>query len=182
MITAAQIEFLLSAPQATAGYTAVGTPGNSLGLYCSTSQLSTSSGGLDNLFTDWSGAMNAADQTDYACVFIWNTNTTNTMLTPVAWLPTSLLGSGNQAIFQIAADLTPPTVIGSSPAQAVAISSPIISPSGLTWYNASTTSAGGAPLSNIPPNYCAAVWIKRTANGVPATNSFNIDVTFDSLA
>lgn len=182
MITANQIEFLLSAPQATAGYTMAGVPGNSLGLYASTSQLSTASGGLDNMFTDWTGAMNAADQVDYACAFIWNTNTTNTMLSPVAWLPNSLLGAGNQAVFAIAADLVSPSLIGASNPQAQAIQTPLIAPTGVTWYSPSATSAGGAPLANVPPNYCAAVWIRRTANGVAATNTFVIDVTFNSLA
>ena len=182
MITSAQIQFLLSAPQATAGYTMAGTPGNSLGLYCSTSQLSTSSGGLDNLFTDWTGAMNAGLQVDYACMFIWNTNTTNTMISPVAWIPTGLLGAGNQAVFQIAADLTPPSLIGSAVAQAASIQSPVLTPGGLTWYNPTPTSIGGAPLANIPPNNCVAVWVKRTANGVAATNTFSVDVTFNSLA
>lgn len=182
MITASQIEFLLSAPQATAGYTTAGVEGNSLGLYCSTTQLSTASGGLDNLFTDWTGAQNAANQVDYACVFIFNSNTTNTMLSPVAWLPNSLLGAGNQAVFAIGADATPPSLLGSSTPQATAITSPLLVPSGVTWYGPSSTSSGGAPLSNIPPNYVQAVWIRRTANGVAATNTFNIDCTFDSLA
>ncbi len=182
MITASQIQFLLSAPQASAGYTKAGVPGNSLGLYCSTTQVSTASGGLDNIFTDWTGAQNAADQTDYACVFIYNSNTVNAMLSPVAWLPTSLLGAQNQATFSIAVDTTPPSLLGSATAQALAIASPVIAPSGLTWYAASVTSTGGAPMSNIQPGYTQAVWIKRVANGVAATNSFNIDVTFDSLA
>lgn len=181
MITASQIEFLLSAPQATAGYTLPGSQGNSLGLYCSTSQLSTAGGGANNLFTDWSGAQNAADQTDYACVFIYNSNTTNSMLTPYAWLPTSLLGASNQALFQIAADTTPPSLLTSATAQALAIQSPTQAPSGLTWYNPSSVDTSGALLSTIPAGYVTAVWIKRIANGVAALNSFSIDVTFDSL-
>ena len=182
MITTAQIQFLLSAPQATAGYTQAGVAGNSLGLYCSTTQLSTASNGLDNLFTDLTGSMNAADQVDYACMFIYNSNTVNSMLSPVAWLPTGLLGNNNQAVFQIAADTTPPSLLGASSVQALAISSPVIAPSGLTWYSPSVTSSGGAPMSTIPAASVAAVWIKRTANGVAALNTFGVDVTFDSLA
>ena len=46
-IAASDIKFLLSAPVATAGYTMPGVPGNSLGLYASTSQLSTTNNGLE---------------------------------------------------------------------------------------------------------------------------------------
>ena len=87
MIVAADIKFLLSAPAATAGYVLPGSPGNSLGRFASTIQLSSASGGLDNLFIDLTGAQNAADQVDYACVFIWNSHATLTMLSPAVWLP-----------------------------------------------------------------------------------------------
>ena len=181
MIQASQVQFLLSAPQATAGYTMAGTPGNSLGLYAATTQIQASPL-MDNFFTDWTGSQNAADQVDYQCLFVYNGNTVDTMLSPVAWMPTSLLGSGNQALFNIAADTTPPSLLASSTAQALAIQSPVQAPSGLTWYAPSTTSAGGVPMSNIPPGYCAALWVQRTANGVAATNQFAVSVAFNSVA
>ena len=182
MITANQVQFLLSAPQAAAGYTKPGSPGNSLGLYVSTSQLSTANNGLDALFTDLTGAQNAADQVDYACLFVYNSNGTNSMLNGVAWLPTGLLGAGNQALFAIAVDTTPPSALAASTAQALSIQSPIQAPGGLTWYAPSPSSSGGHRSPTVPAGDVLALWIRRTANGVAASNQVGIDVTFDSLA
>lgn len=180
-IVTTDIQFLLSAPQASSGYTKPGTPGNSLGLYVSTTQLSATT--LNNMFSDITGAQNAADQVDYACLFVFNNNASQTMLNPVAWLPSGLLGAQNSATFAIGVDPQVPTVLGSSAAQAAVIASPTIAPTGVTtWYAPSATDAGGVALPNIPAKYVQAVWIKRTANGVAGLNQLVVDVTFDTLA
>jgi hypothetical protein len=182
-IVASDIKFLLSAPVASAGYTMPGSPGNSLGIYASTTQLSTASGGLDNLFTDLTGAENAADQVDYACVFVWNSNGTHDMLTPYAWLPSGLLGSTNTATFAVGADPILPSALGSAGAQAVGIANSTLAPSGVTtWAGPSTISSNGIALPNIPAGDVAAVWIRRTANGAAGLNTFVLDITCDTLA
>ena len=181
MILTTDIQFLLSAPQAASGYTKAGTPGNSLGLYVSTTQLSQTL--LNNMFSDITGAQNAASLVDYTCLFVYNNNADHTMLNPVAWLPSGLLGAQNSATFAIGADPTVPTVLGSSAVQADVISNPTIAPTGVTaWASPSATSSGGVALPNIPAKYVAAVWIRRTANGVPGLNQVTADVTFDTLA
>lgn len=182
-IVASDIKFLLSAPQATAGYILPGSPGNSLGKYAATTQLSTASGGLDSLFLDLTGAQNAADQVDYACVFIWNGNGNHTMLTPYAWLPVGLLGNTNTSAFAVGADPILPSALGSSGAQAVGIANSLQAPSGVnTWAGPSSISTNGIALPNIPAGSVAAVWIRRTANGAAGLNTFTLDVTFDTLA
>lgn len=181
MIITTDIQFLLSAPQAASGYTKAGTPGNSLGLYVSTTQLSQTI--LNNMFSDLTGAENAASQVDYTCLFIYNNNADHSMLNGVAWLPTSLLGAQNTATFAIGADPTVPTVLGSSAAQADVIANPTILPSGIsTWAAPSATSAGGVALPTIPAKYVQAVWIRRSASGGAGLNQVSIDVTFDTLA
>lgn len=180
MIQSTDIQFLLSAPQAAAGYVMPGSPGNSLGLFCSTTQLSATA--YDNLFADLSGAQNAALQVDYACVFIYNSNSADAMLNPMAWLPTSLLGPSNTVTFQIGADPTPPSPLSSETVQAVAIQTPLIAPSNVSWTAPSSLAVGGVALPAIPPHYVAAVWVQRTAAGTASGNAFTIEVTFDSLA
>lgn len=184
MIASADIAFLLSAPQAAAGHVMPGTPGNCLGLYASTSLLSTADGGDDNIFTDLTGAQNAALAVDYACLFIWNNNQSgNTMINPVAWLPTQLLGSGNTATFAVGADTNNPSALAATAVQALSIASPVIAPSGIvTWAAPSSSPASGVPLPNIPPGYVMPVWIRRTASGSAGLNQVGIEVTFDSLA
>ena len=180
MILTSDVEFLLSAPMASSGYTMPGVPGNSLGKYASTSQLSGTA--LDNLFPDLSGAQNAADQVDYQCLFVYNGNGTDTMLSPVVWLPSAALGSGNSATFAVAADTTLPSALGSGTQQALAILNPSQAPSGVTtWYGPSSSASGGAPLPGIPASSVAAVWLRRTATGTASLNQLVIDVTFDTL-
>lgn len=181
MILTTDIQFLLSAPQAASGYTKAGVPGNSLGLYVSTTQLSQTM--LNNMFSDLTGAENAASQVDYTCLFFYNNNADHSMLNAVAWIPSGLLGGQNSATFALGADPTTPTVLGSSAAQAGVISNPTIAPSGVTtWAAPSLTSSGGVTLPTIPAKYVAAVWIKRTANGGAGLNQLTVDVTFDTLA
>src|SRR6185503_14905295 len=129
-----------------------------------------------------SGAQNAADQVDYACVFIFNSNQTHSMLNPVAWLPTSLLGPGNTVAFAIGADPTPPSALGSTLPQAAVIVNPTTAPAGVPAWAAPSSSPGGVALPNIPASSVQAVWIRRTANGAASTNSVTLDVTFDTLA
>lgn len=181
-IVAGDIKFLLSAPVATAGYVLPGSPGNSLGKYASTSQLSTTNNGLDALFPDLTGAQNAADQVDYQCVFIWNSHATLTMLTPYVWLPVGMLGNTNTASFAVGADPTLPSPLGSSSLQAVGIASPVQAPSGVnTWAGPTTLSSNGIALPNIPAGDVAAVWIRRTANGSAGLNQLTLDITFDTM-
>lgn len=180
-IIASDIQFLLSSPQAGSGYSRAGIPGNSTGLFVSTTQLSTTP--QDNLFNDITGAQNAAGQVDYACLFVFNNNADHAMINSVAWLPTSLLGPGNTALFAIGADPTPPSAFGSTVAQAVVITNPTTAPAGVTtWAAPSSTAAGGVSLPNIPAKSVAAVWIRRTAVGTPSLNTFVADITFDTLA
>lgn len=184
MIASTDIKFLLSMPQAAAGYALPGSPGNSLGLYASNSQLSTTNSGDDNLFLDLPGAQNAADQVDYACLFVWNNNqSSNTMIDPVVWLPTQLLAGTNTATFAVGVDTSAPSVLAATSPQALVISSPIVAPSGITtWASPSSSSSGGLALPNIPPGYVMPVWVQRTAGGSAAQNQFGVEVTFDSLA
>lgn len=181
-IAASDIKFLLSAPVATAGYILPGSPGNSLGRFTSTSQLSTASNGLDSLFLDLPGAQNAADQVDYQCVFVWNSHPTLSMLTPFAWLPIGNLASTNTATFAVGADPTLPSPLGSGSLQAVGIANPVQAPSGVaSWHGPSSISANGVALPNIPAGDVAAVWVRRTANGAAGLNAFILDVTFDTM-
>jgi len=186
-IVAGDIAFLLAAPSASAGYATAGTPGSSWGKYMSNSQLSSTP--LDNLFTDITGAQNAAQQVDYACVFILNnTASGNSMLNTVLWLPTSADVAGGTTV-QVAADPTAASVKTSSTAQAVVITASTNAPAGVsTWVSnvatdpASPSYTGGIQLGTIPAGSCRAFWVKRTAtNSAPVNNDgFGWQIDFDT--
>jgi len=186
-IVASDILLKLSAPGASVGNTTSGTAGNSWGNYISTTQLSSTA--LDNLFTDITGAENAASQVDYACLFIHNnTSSGNSMLNTVAWLPTSAYVSGGATV-TIGVDPAGVTTLGSSAAQAAKITAATNAPTGVTTWFANTGTVpvspsytNGAFIGTIAPGNVAAVWFKRTAtNSAPINNDgFGIEVTFDT--
>jgi len=179
-IVSSDIQFLLSAPSASAGNANAGTVGNSLGNFVSTTQLSSTA--LDNLFNDLTGAQNAASQVDYQCVFILNnTASGNSMLNTVAWIPTSGNVTG-ATLHALGVDTTAASPKASSSAQALTIANATTAPSGVTFVNPSGTNSGGVSLGTIPPGYVRAVWIRRTAtNSAPLNNDgFTLEVDFDT--
>lgn len=187
-IVSSDILFKLSAPGASQGNTISGTVGDSWGNYISTSTLSNTP--LDNLFTDITGAENAAQQIDYACVFIHNnTSSGNSALNVVAWLPLSLYISGGATI-SLAADTFSASAIGSSSQQAVKITAATNAPAGVTgWVSPTGTQptypsyTNGIQLGTLAPGYCIAVWIRRTAtNSAPVNNDgFTLEIDLDTM-
>jgi hypothetical protein len=182
-IVSTDILYLLAAPGASAGFTVSGTVGNSWGKYCSTTAWSSTP--LNNLFPDITGAENAADQVDYACVFILNnTGSGDSMLSPIAWLPNSSFVSGGANV-AVALDPTAASSKSSSVAQAVTISSATSAPAGVSgWAAPSASNSGGISLGTIAPGFVKAVWIRRTAtNSAPVNNDgFGLEIDFDTLA
>lgn len=186
-IVSTDILFMLSAPGASSGNSVSGTAGNSWGNFISTTQLSSTP--LDNLFTDITGAENAAGQVDYACVFILNnTASGNSMLNTVAWLPLNLFVTGGATI-GLAADPASASAKASGSAQAAKITAATNAPAGVSGFVAPTNTAPTAPsytngiqLGTIAPGFCRAVWIKRTAtNSAPVNNDgFTIEIDFDT--
>ena len=187
-IVSSDILFKLSAPGASSGNSSSGTAGSSWGNYISSTQISNTP--LDNLFTDITGAENAASQVDYACVFIHNnTSSGNSMLNTVAWLPLSLYVSGGATI-SLAADTFSASAIGSGSQQAVKITANTNAPAGVSGWVSPTNTApsypsytNGIQLGTIAPGYCIAVWIRRTAtNSAPVNNDgFTIEIDLDTM-
>lgn len=186
-IVSSDILFKLSAPGASTGNTVSGTAGNSWGNYVSTTQLSNTP--LDNLFTDITGAENAASQVDYACVFIHNnTSSSNSMLNTVAWLPLSLFVTGGANV-ALAADTFGASAIGTSSQQAVKITANTNAPAGISGWVSPTNTAPSSPsytngiqLGTIAPGYCIALWVRRSAtNSAPINNDgFTLEIDFDT--
>lgn len=190
-IVASDIAFYLSNPAASAGYSGIGTPGNSLGKYMSTSQISATP--LDDLFTDITPAENAASQVDYQCLFVMNnTSSGDTALSPYIWLPLTTTNTELQTVplytgsaviaFAIDSNLVVP--YNQSGVQAQSISNSTTEPVGLTWYSPSSTFLGGAPIGDMPPQTCQAIWFQRTAtNGAAGTGvGFSVQCVFTTPA
>lgn len=180
-ISASDVQFYLSNPGAVTGFSGVGTAGNSLGKYISTTQVSATP--LDCLFLDITGAQNAASQVDYQCVFVLNnTATGNTMLNVTVFFPTSADVSGGATV-QYTLDNKGVVPKAQSATQAAVIANSTTAPTGIgSWTNASATVSGGLAVGSVPPNSCFAVWFKRTASNSAALNAdgLGLQVVFDS--
>ncbi len=188
-ISPSDVLLYLSAPAASAGFVTAGTPGSSWGKFVSSTQLSATA--LDNLFSDITGAENAASQVDYACLFILNnTSSGNSMLNTVAWLPTASDIAGGATV-SIGADPAAASVKTTSSVQAAVISTNTNAPSGVSaWVSdvssdpASPSYTGGLQLGTIAPGYVKAIWVRRTAaNTDPLNNDgFGLQIDFDTQA
>lgn len=164
---ASDVQILLAAPQAAGGHISPGSIYNSTGRWASTTQVNASVA-LNNLFPDLTGPQNAAGQVDYQCLFVYNTNATETMANVAATIPTaSVLGAVQWAL---GADNTAASAFnGTQNPQAGFISAPTIAPATVTsFFGPAAPPLVSAPMQNIPPGHVAAVWVRRTAVGSPA--------------
>jgi hypothetical protein len=176
-VIAADVQYLLGAPSASAGYANAGSVYNSNGHFCSTTQIDLTVA-QNNFFPDLTGPQNAAMQVDYQCAFVYNSNTTTTMVSAIAWIPASTVTSAS-IDWALGLDPTGATAFTSTSPQAVLISSPYVLPAGIaSWVPPSSTSAGGVLMGNIGPRSVYPVWIRRSATGSPGNSQFNLQVTF----
>lgn len=183
-ILASDVQFYLSNPFGAAGFQGIGQPGVSRGKFMSTSAVY---GGvpLDNLFLDVTGAQNAGGQIDYQCVFIYNnTASGDFMRTPYVWMPLQLFTPGG-CTMAVGVDPTGPTPFNSGTAQAVVINTNTSAPAGVTaWFGPNEVYTAGLLVPDVPPQYCIAIWIQRTAvNSPPLTpQTFSLQCTFTTDA
>lgn len=177
-MTVDEVQYLLAAPNASAGYTTAGTVYNSNGNWTSTTQVDLDVP-LNNVFPDLTGPQNAAQQVDYQCVFVYNSDTTTAMANAWAWIPTSSVTSG-AVLWAVGADPTGVSNYNATAEQAVLIANPYAVPAGVTFAGPSSNFSGGVLLGTIGPRQVFPVWIRRTATGVSAPSAaFNLQVTFD---
>jgi hypothetical protein len=182
-VSPTEVRWYLSNPNAATGFSGIGTPGNSLGKWMSTTQVSDVAAG--DLFLDLSAAQNVALQVDYQCLFIANfTASLDYMRNPYVWMPSAAYTFGGAAI-QLAADPIGPLPYGSALPQAQSISASTTAPAVAGWYGPSPVyNPGGLLVPDIPPGYATAVWIQRTATNCPAITpqSLSLQCTFASDA
>lgn len=178
-MTPNEVQYLLSAPNASAGYISASTVYNSNGMFASTTQIDTAVA-QNNLFPDLTGPQNAALQVDYQCLFVYNSDTSQSMVNSIAWIPSGSVTSG--AInWAIALDTTGVSNYNAISQQAILIANPYIAPAGITsWASPSPSTAGGITLGTIGPRQVYPIWVRRSATGQTATPAaFSLQVTFD---
>lgn len=178
-MTPSEVQFLLAAPAASAGYSIPGTVYNSNGKYCSTTQVNVSVA-QNNLFPDLTGAQNAAQMVDYQCVFVYNSDTVTSMANTIVWMPSNAVVS-SAVNWGLAPDPTGVSSYTSIAQQALLVANPQTAPAGISvWTAPSVTFSGGVSLGTIGPRQVFPIWVRRSATGVSAaTAGFTLQVTFD---
>lgn len=179
-MTPSEVQYLLAAPNASGGYLVPGTVYNSNGMYCSTTQVDVAVA-QNNLFPDLTGPQNAAQQVDYQCVFVYNSDTSDAMSNSIVWIPSTSVTS-SAVNWALAADPTGISNYNTAAQQALLIANPQTAPAGISsWTAPSASVTGGVSLGTIGPRQVAAFWIRRSATGIgTASAAFNLQVTFDA--
>lgn len=165
-IVEADILFKMSTTGGTAGNSQAQANANqSLGKFISTSTVT--SGSLNNLYDNISGAENAASVSDYRCIFVHNSHPTLTLQAAVAWISAEVPGGADCFI---GADPAVASPIGQASSQAAVIGDELSVPAGVT-FSRPTTKFSGITLGDIPPGQCKAVWVKRSATNSTALSN-----------
>lgn len=169
-ITSGEILFKYSV-SAAAGNTTASAASTSLGDQISTTQWT--GGSANDLFDDISGAENAASTVDYRCIFVHNSNASNTLENAVVYLSAETAGGASIAI---AIDNTAASAIGSGSAQAATIATETTTPSGVGSFSSPTTAGTGLSLGNIAAGSCRAFWVRRTASNSAALSNDGVTI------
>ena len=170
-IVSGEILFKYSTTAGAAGNSNTSTAAASLGKYISTTAWA--GGSANDLFDDISGAENAASTVDYRCIFVHNSNASNTLQNAVVYLSAEVAGGASIAI---ATDNIAASAIGSASAQAAQIASETTVPSGVSAFSSPTTAGTGLSLGNIGTGQCKAFWVRRTAANSAALSSDGVTI------
>ena len=157
---------------AAAGNTTASSAAASLGDQVSTTQWT--GGSANDLFDDISGAENAASTVDYRCIFVHNSNASNTLENAVVYLSAE---TGGGAAIAIAVDDIAPSALDSGSAQADSIASETTAPgAGVGAFSSPTTAGTGLSLGNIGAGQVKAFWIRRTASNSAALSNDGVTI------
>lgn len=157
-IVANDLEFRLSNPAASGGNQLGQADANaSLGGFVATTVWG--GGVAHDLFDRVSGDENAASRVEYRCVFVLNKHATLTLEAAKLWLKNTVSGGADLAL---GLDPTPPRPVADIVAQSLVVSSDTTPPAGVL-FSAPADKAAGLSLGNIPPGFCRAFWLRRSA-------------------
>lgn len=172
-ITSGEILLKYSVKTGSAGNTTSSTAAGSLGTYISTTAWAGSV--ANDLFDDISGAENAASTVDYRCIFVHNSNASNTLQNAVVYLSAEVSGGAG---ISIAVDSTASSALGSSSAQALTATTETAPGGSVTAlsYSSPTTAGTGLSLGNIAAGSVKAFWVKRTAANTAALSADGVTI------
>lgn len=170
-IVSADIVFRYSTRAGSAGNSTTSTANSSLGTYVSTTPWL--GGTANDLFDDISGAENSASTVDYRCIFVYNSNSANTLQNAVVYISAEVAGGASIAL---AADTTAASVLASSSAQAGSIATETATPTTVGTFSSPTTAATGISLGSISSGQVKAFWVRRSAANTAALSNDGVTI------
>lgn len=172
-IVAADINFRASTTAGAAGNaTAYGGVDTGLGKYATSNNLADAT--LNSMFSDVTGAENAASTLHYQCMFVYNANAANAYQNPFAWFSAEVAGG---AASDIAVDSTAASLVGAAGAQALTIASRTTAPAGPLTFVRPTTFATGLALSTIAIGSVKGLWVRRSPANTAALNADGVTIS-----
>jgi len=156
----------------SAGNSTAGTRAGSLGKYMSTTNVS---GATNVFFDDVNSTEASAGDTEYSCVFVYNSHATDSATNVQAQIVSEVAGGGST---QAALDNIATSSAGSASAQAAGpVADENTAPSGVGTFGTTALSIG-----TLAAGQCKAVWLKRTVAASTAAlvgDGFTLRVQFD---
>jgi hypothetical protein len=150
-VVASDIKIRYSVTSGSAGNSTAGTAAGSLGKYMSTTDVTSPPNAY---FDDVSSAEASAGMTDYRCVFVYNSHSTDSALNVKVDIISEVAGGGTTTI---ALDNIAASSAGSASAQAAQVASETTAPTGVGTFGTTQLSVG-----TLAAGQCKAVWLKRT--------------------
>jgi|KBSSwiStaDraftv2_1062776.scaffolds.fasta_scaffold820226_2 hypothetical protein len=171
-VVAADIKIRYSVGTGSAGNSTAGTRAGSLGKYMSTTDVS---GSANVFFDDVNSTEASAGDTEYSCIFVYNSHSTDSALNVTAQIVSEVGGGGATTA---ALDNVATSSAGSASAQADGpVANENTAPSAVGTFDTSSKSIG-----TLAAGQCKAVWLKRTVSastGAMTGDGFTFRVTFD---
>lgn len=170
-VTATDIKIRYSTVSGSAGNSTAGTAAGSLGKYMSTTDVAAPPNAY---FDDVASSEASAGDTEYRCVFVYNSHATESALNVGVQVVSEVAGGG---VTTAALDNIAASAAGSASAQAAQVADENTAPTGVGAFGTSLLSIG-----TLAAGQCKAVWLKRTVAASTAAISgdgFTLRVTGD---
>ena len=174
-IVSTDLKIRLSVPSAeTGGASEQADPDASLGKWCSTTEVEDAT--LNNLWDDVSGDENAAEESEYRCIFVHNAHETLTGLNGVVWISAEVANGAN---CKIGLDTTDASAYDADEAeQALEVEDEDTAPDGVS-FSAPTSKATGLSVGDLTAGYVKGVWVKRTTTNSTALNNDGVTIKYE---
>jgi len=173
-IVSTDLKIRLSVPSASAGgASAQADPNASLGKWCSTTEVVDAT--LNNLWDDVSGDENAAEESEYRCIFVHNAHATLTGLNGVVWISAEEAGGADCGV---GLDTTSASAYTAEVEQALVVANEDTAPTGVS-FSAPTSKATGLSVGDLTAGYVKGVWVKRTTTNSTALNDDGVTIKYE---